>query len=431
MVLTNLMIASLYASIDQTFPKDKLSDLLLEKTISKISSQGLDGFIFRSVATAADCSTTAIIQRFTNKAGLINAALELALSEDARFHQKLAQALAEMPISFTTMSDLLASYIELRANSQIARFWSEIIFSSNQTAEISSAAKNWHQRRIDFWQTLFSHWHQSLSEEMASLVTGYAVMEEVYAFELKDSIKYRQLLRETCRALLANSFNQNDEFSNGDISLWLNKQNASFPDFIAKETNETADKLLDIAADDIFENGIDSINQRRMSKLAGVASSMMNYHFGNMSNFINQAVWHALQRDIPHEFEPIVDPKLKQKDMREWATVLQRLTRPPAGDATAGFYNNYARLSGQASLLAVKNKQLGSLIEHLRRIDGWGTYRAGQTIWPATLTVRRGNATAFGVWIKGEAVINSVINPGRKIDQSTLNSAANLLFVKK
>lgn len=404
---------------------------MLEKAIDKISYQGLDGFTFRSVATAADCSTTAVIQRFTNKEGLINATLAVALSEDARLHQKLARSLDGMPVLFSSISDLLASYVELRANTPIARFWSEIIFSSDQTPAISKAAKNWYQLRVDFWQTLFAHCQELNSEETASLVTSYAIMEEVYAFELKDSIRYRQLLRETCRALLANSFNQNDHQSNGDISLWINRQNSSFPDFRDKEANETADKLLDLAADDIFQNGIGSINQRRMSKLADMSSSMINYHFGSMSNFINQAVWHALQRDIPHEFEPIVDPALKQKDMREWATVLQRLTRPAAGKTSAGFYSNYARLSGQASLLAVKNKQLGSLIEHLRRIDGWGTYRAGQTIWPSTLAVRRGNATAFGVWIKGEAVVNSVINGGRKIEQRTLTSAANLLFVKK
>src|SRR5690606_23194714 len=157
---------------------------------------------------------------------------------------------------------------------------------------------------------------------------------------------------------------------------------------------------------------------------------MIVYHFGNMANFVNQAVWHALLRDIPKELDPNFNESVgvKQKNMSEWATVLQRLTRPKVDHRPAGFYVDYARLTGQACLLATRRRELWPLVEHLRKIDGWGTFRAGQTVWPTSLLVERGSATAFAVWIKGQAVFNEAVCDGEPIPREALLSAARLIF---
>jgi AcrR family transcriptional regulator len=411
---------------------DALHNLILEQTVDAVCSQGLDDVSLRAIAAAAGCSTTAVIQRFTNKAGLLDAALEFALRRDSEFHQDFSAQLEGLPISYAHFSELIASYIEQRATLAIARFWSEILFKSNQVHKARAELERWYAVRVNFWKRQLAN-DGMFEGSLAPLIAAYSAMEEVYAYELVNNVQYKLLLRETTRALVANSFDAGVNGGSGDLSLWLNKGSARFQSLQSSDANELGETLVELAADDILAQGIGSLSQRRLAKRAGTSSSMIVYHFGNMANFVNQAVWHALLRDIPKEINPDFNESIgvKQKNMSEWVAAIKKLTAPKIDDNPAGFYTDYARLTGQACLLATRRKELRPLVEHLRKIDGWGTFRAGQTIWPTSLVVKRGSATAFGVWIKGQSVFNEAVCYRQPISTETLLSAAELIFSKQ
>jgi hypothetical protein len=98
---------------------------------------------------------------------------------------------------------------------------------------------------------------------------------------------------------------------------------------------------------------------------------------------------------------------------------------------TAGFYIRFARITGQASLLACRQPELRSLIEHLRTLEGAATYHSAKKIWQSSTHFDRGRAAAFGTWIKGQAVLNEALIPMKPAGAQTLLTAAKQIFGMK
>ena len=62
------------------------------------------------------------------------------------------------------------------------------------------------------------------------------------------------------------------------------------------------------------------------------------------------------------------------------------------------------------ALMARREHGLLPVILHLRRIEGSGTYRASQTIWPEEHRIEHAAAALFGIWVKGQALMNETIS---------------------
>ncbi len=380
-----------------------IRDALLDQTIAMVAQAGLERISLRTIASLAGCSTAVIFQHYQGKAGLLAAALERALARDAAAHAALIDQTRDLLKSHAAASDFVASYVSLRAGQDVPRFWSEILFKSKQLPDATPYLARWHAMRADFWQRAFAD--PTGEGALAAMIAGYVVMEEVYAYPLANDVQYQLLLRETTRALTAASFGPQAVSGRAPtISAILDK--APLP---SASTQTTAfamrEQLLDHAIRAIVDNGIGTVNQRTLTEKAAVSSSMIAYHFDNMKSFVNEAVWRALVHGIPHELDPNRRDSVMPTSMAGWFDTLDLHVRPSAGDTPAGFYTGFARITGQACLLADSRSSLMPLVQHLRALEGWGTYRVSQSIDPAGGMVARDQAAAFGMWIKAEAVL--------------------------
>jgi len=409
--------------------KDVLIEQLAVSSLNLVCDQGLDNFSIRNVAEAANCSVTPVTKRFKTKADLLHAAQSEAYGADLQFHEAFAEQVDGMPFSFENLTEMVVSYVEQRAQFRVARFWSELLVKSSLGLSSKDVLAHWYRMRVNFWQNQLQAEKRKLHQWLAEFIAIYTMMEEFYAYELYPSIHYRFLLKEGVRSMLAKSFGiENRDSVSGAICFWLNKGQVALSEFDRQDTSDLAEKLLDLASEEIRKKGVGSLSQRTLAKKAGASSAMIGYHFGNMANFTNQAIWHVLMREIPASLDPKENPQVKQKNNAEWLHALKRLISIESEAGRAGFYTQYARTTGQACLLSARQHALHPLIEHLRRIDGWGTYRSGKSVWPETMAVARGTAMAFGVWIKGLAIIHEALGENFVLEDDRLLGAAELLF---
>lgn len=405
-----------------------LNEQLVNHSIELICTRGLENYSIRNVAAAAACSTTPITSRFKGKAGLLKAAQDDAYESDLAFHADISKQIAGMPINYITFPVFICNYVRQRSKLKIARFWSELLVKYDQGLSCKDSLKRWHDMRVDFWRLQLGRAEIDFHPRLACFVADYIVMEELYSYELGDDIRYNLLLSESVKSLMEKSFNAPQINSHGPVIRWLNNDSPDFPDFDNHERSELAERLLNLAGDAIRKGGIDALSQRTLTKKAGVSSAAIAYHFGNMANFTNEALWHVLLRELPAQFDPNKTARIKQTSLTEWVQSLRRLTRSKTEEKAPGFYNEYSRLTGQACLLARRDNSLLPLIKHLRQIDGWGTYRSGNTYWPDALHVDRGNAATFGIWIKGRAVLQDAFSAKTYIPESDFTGIAAILL---
>lgn len=401
-------MARLRAIVGLTIPASmakptSIHEALLDQTIAMVAEVGLERLSMRTIAARAGCTTAVIFQQYQGKAGLLMASLERALARDTAAHDALSAQVHELMVGHAALSDFLAGYVGLRAGQDLARFWSEMLFKSKQIPEGLPYLLRWHRMRIEFWQRLL-RWISS-DRTQAVMIAGYASMEEVYAHPLANDPQYQLLLRETTRALTAAMFNAvRAQDRVASISLILDK--APLPSMSAPTTTFVMrEELLAQAVQTIVDEGIGTVSQRGLAAKAAVSSSMIAYHFNDMKSFVNEAVWRALVHGIPRELDPTCDDTEMPTSMTDWFAALEIHTRPRIGTTNAGFYTGFARITGQACLLADTRPSLMPLIEHLRGLEGWGTFRVSQAIDPSGRLVKRDQAAAFGMWIKAEAVL--------------------------
>ncbi|WP_404477959.1 hypothetical protein [Novosphingobium sp. BL-52-GroH] len=382
-----------------------MKEALLTRTIEAISLDGLDGFTLRSVATNAGCSTAVVFQNFAGKAKLIEAAMDSAFEKDREFHDALTADIGTVALGLDGLAALISGYIELRATRTVPPFWSEILLKHAGLDSPGVSLHRWIEMRVEFWAGRLIAF--GLDGTLAPILHTYILMEEVYSYALHDRIEYILMLRETTRALAERYFGAPPRPCESAVSQWASDNESRFR-IRAENADGSAlrERLMAFAIDDIIAHGIPGLNLKKIAKQANASLSMIAYHFGDTESFVNEAVWRALVQGIPIEVDPNRADGMPLAAIDDWTQLLARLIRPRQEQARPGFYVGVARLIGQAALFARRRKDLLPVILHLRKIEGAGTFRASQTIWPTGLTIERSAATVFGIWIKGQAILN-------------------------
>jgi AcrR family transcriptional regulator len=407
-----------------------LRQALVEQTILGIASFGLEDITLRTIAAAAGCSTAGVFQHFAGKSEMVETALERALILDTQFHEDFSLSVAGLTFGLDRLAVLLSAYIEMRATSPIAAFWSEIIFKSRQLDAGLAILRQWVAMREKFWAERLAE--AGLDNSLGSIVQTYLLMEEVYSYALRDRVEYILMLRETTKAFVERYFMALDSECDSVVSKWASGEETPFKiDPVTTDMNSLKERLISYAIPEIIAHGIPALNLRKIAKQAKASPSMIAYHFGDTESFINEAVWRALIQDIPHEIDPNRMEGTPVGTINDWTSMLANLIRPHQGDVRPGFYVGVARLIGQAALFARRHKDLLPVILHLRKIEGAGTYRASQTIWPSGFAIDRASATVFGIWVKGQAVMNETVSRSNPAQGEDILSVASYLFRRK
>ena len=401
---------------------------LLDLTIAAVAKQGLDGTSLRAIAADAGASTTAIFQNYSGKSELISDALRAAIDRDTVFHDDLRSQIFGLVRSHLGFADLVATYIELRATSDHARFLTEIFVSAQDYAHCLAALRDWHHKRQQFWADLIAA--QNLPAQSAGIIGDYVLMEEFYAHALSGQVQYRLLLRETARALCQSAFTGGlPDLAESSVSLALGVTPLSVRGPAVGNDHAVARHLLDAAVEIINQAGVSGINQRAIARAVGVSTSIITYHFNDMKTFVTQAIWQALVQGIPVQLNPEHENEQQPSDLQEWLGILDQLLQPRQADRPAGYYVGFSRLTGEACLMAKRNPALLPLIVYLRGLEGWGTYRVSQAIPSLANRIGRDQAAAFGVWIKAEAMLRSTgLHEDSSNGVARLNTAADYIF---
>ena len=386
----------------------EMRDALLACTIEAVSLEGIEGITLRSIAAAAGCSTALVFQHFAGKSQLIDAALEHALEQDRDFHEEFANRIDGLRLGLGGLATLISAYVELRATQPIAQVWSEVLFKSGQIESSNDLLGRWTRMRSDFWSGHLAL--QGLDRKLGHMLHTYVLMEEVYSYALHDRVEYLLMLRETTRALVERFLGSPPKPCESAVSQWASADHSRFSvDDSMRDADSLRERLITFGIAEIIAHGIAGMSLRKIAKRANASLSMIAYHFGDTESFVNETVWRALIEDLPHEVDPNRRGGTPLSTMSDWTGLLANLIRPHEGETPPGFYVGVSRLIGQAALFARRQKNLLPIILHLRKIEGSGTFRASQTIWPQGFTIERSAATVFGIWVKGQALLNETI----------------------
>jgi AcrR family transcriptional regulator len=403
---------------------------LLALTIEAVGQRGLGEFSLRHLASTAGQSTTAIFQNFSGKAQLLESALELAIVQDRAFHDRLRATAAALLSSHIDFADFLARYILMRAALPHALFASEILLGLDDYPGCHGLLRQWHAARTGFWAELLGR--LEARPDLASVVADYALMEEFYAYALHGQCTYGMLLAETCRALCDSGFHGGTAGpATSQISLKLDTQPWSLREAGSGSDAPLQEQMLGEAIRIIDEAGLEALNQRRLAKQAGVSSSAIAYYFKDMKSFRNRAIWRALISGVPSQLDPERTAVEPPRDLGQWLETLGGMLEIAEGARPAGFYIGFARLTGQACLLARHDSSLLPLVAYLRELEGWGTYRASRTIAAQARLIGRDHASAFGVWIKSEALLRRVRLSAPGTSGKRLAFAARQIFPQR
>lgn len=409
--------------------KTALQTSLVQQAFTSIANDGLDNISLRAIAEAAGCSTNGIFQYFGGKSALIEAAIVHGRQLDKAFHTDFFGHAHCFMGSHLLLSDVVVAYLGQRSRHPVGRFWSEILFNARGRHGAGRHLAAWHEMRVAFWGEYLAPLHGGA--DLAQVVTVYSAMEGVYGDSLGGHLEYQLLLNETVRALLAPSFDLSPVDVPDEVSQRLGQGSSRFAIADVPPRNELCEELLNNAAQHVLFDSISTLNQRKIAKDAGTSQSMISYHFGNLENFVNEAIWRAMLIRIPNEVNPAVSEGRKLESLATWAAFLADLICAgpgPGGAGNSGFYINIARITGQVSLLAAHRNQLLPVVDHLRNFEGSGSFRASQTIWPTSIRISRSVATAFGIWIKGRAILNMALGVSPAQSELALLTAGKVLF---
>lgn len=401
---------------------------LLELTMEMSAEYGLDEISLRDIAARAGASTTAIFQNFKGKAELIAGAVDLAIERDKAFHDELRERVFSLVAGHLACADFIASYVELRALSPHARLLAEVLVKLRDHPDCYDALARWHAGRLVFWEEFLSG--RDIVSEFAPVVCEYVVMEELYAHSLSTQAQYRLLLLESCRALCDAVFHHGASANlPGNVSNVLDLAPMSIRGPNQSDTRlAKPEKLLDAAVAIINRQGISGLNQRASAGKVGVSPSMIAYHFKDMRSFTTMAIWRALVQGIPSLFDPQTQTPHFPSSFGLWLEMLDELLMVPGESHDPGFYISFSRLAAEASLLARRTPELLPLISYLRGLEGWGTYRVSQSMEPLATLIGRDHASAFGIWIKSEALLRNagLVDTEHSLDR--LTNAAGIIF---
>lgn len=397
---------------------DTLSDRLVGAALRDVATLGFAGLTLRTIAAQADCTTGAIVQRFGNRDGLLRSACARALDLEIAFHRDLDATVDAIVQSPLTTADLVVHYILAHSQRDEARLflWAAVTDGGAPLAE-------WHRIRREFWEGALGR--AGLPVERAETLVSYILMEEYYATALAGDTTYALLLPETVRTFLR--FTDPAAAARPSLAGAIDEQPRSLDPGPVSDA-PVRSRLVRSAADEILSHGVEALNQRRAARIAHASPSAITYHFGDMERFINEAIWSALLRDIPRELDPTDTLDGHLLTIEQWLARLVGFLRPRADGSAAGFYTNFARITGQMCLLVATRPPLDPLARHLRALEGWGTYRASRHLTGPGLAIRRDHAAAFAIWIKGEAILRGSGGIGSPITAAMLVEGARAIF---
>ncbi|EZP79300.1 transcriptional regulator BetI [Novosphingobium resinovorum] len=400
-----------------------LKQVLVEKTIEHIASHGISNLTMRAVSAEAGGTTAAIVHHYGSKAGLIAEAASVALQQEQAWHARLLEQIQGHRLDHLNFVEWMAQYLSKRTNRTYSRFWSEVLFHTNIVADGRSIVANWHCLRADFWADVLRI--QGIDPYFAQYIATYMCMEETWSYSLGEFAEYPILVRETLRALTAGMFGRTwDEAIS--VSVWLEERLDRFPLMPPQAPETMEERLLAMAAQDILNSGI-KLNQRRIAEMAGASPSMIAYHFESMSAFRNQAVWRAMLRPFDDPQNPYSQSRAAHT-IEEWATLMADIIMPVRGKKRSGSYSSFARAIGEIALLSGRQPEMKTLAEHLRILDGTASFQAGNTIWKDVVQLKRGQSSAFAVWLKGQAVLSSALGYDMKENWDALVGAVTRLI---
>jgi len=399
---------------------------LIDATIDDIANHGLEAVSLRRISAAVGRSTTAIFQHFGGKSGLLRASLDHAFECDRAFHKAMLDEIEGLVPDHNALVTVIALYIENLATAARAPIWREILFKAAQLEDAAGLLDRWYAMREDHWRNVCRV--TPGRDHLPPLLVAYTAMEEVYASVLHADLGYRLALRETIERLLDAAFDRPASISS-EVAIWQEKRVPAPPAPERKGDGALAERLIDVAAREIFQHGVMTLNHRRLTALAGVSPAMIVYHFGDMVTLANAAIWRALMQGLPAFLDDEIPETSSRGTMAAWATTLGETVSHGASGPSAGFYIAYARIVGQVCLLARRNESLVPLVRHLRSIEGSGVYRASKFSWPTMLEMSRANAAGFAIWIKGFAILNGGLARD-KVDPRILIDAISALVAR-
>ncbi|MET0360489.1 MAG: TetR/AcrR family transcriptional regulator, partial [Sphingobium sp.] len=322
-----------------------LAEMLIESALTSVADKGLASFSMRVVAAAIGRSTTAIVQQFGNRDGLLAAMVETAFKRDERFHAAFRESVSGLSLGASSLTEIVAHYIESRVacHDAAVRVWPELMFNGGQSSTLAQVLTRHRQMREDFWRTLVP---RDSVAALAPLLADYTVMEGVYAIILHGPLGHRLLLRETVAHLLDSEFSTTFPTPTNKVQTWLEDMAPLALPRSFDRAGASRTHLLDIAAEEILTHGTASLNHRRLTAKAGVSPAMIVYHFGSMEQFTVEAVWHALLAGLPAYLDDSVTALAARQTADEWPAILAQ-TLALRGDAnTSGFYIGYSRIVG-------------------------------------------------------------------------------------
>ena len=381
--------------------KRELQKDLLDLTIDLVREVGLVGFSLRALAKRAGVSTTQVFRHFDSKDDLLLRALAMCVEEDSDVHDALAASTRDLATAARARTDLMVRYIGVHSRSRHSRFIAEMlvrIMDFPTTAPLVQACLD---RRTMFWNAIFAE-RAAQTAGLGETLALIALMEEFYAYALGDDITYGLLLPDTCRTICEP---EAATTVHPPISAILDTQPYSIRLPSNGAANPVATHLLDQAAAMISRTGIESLKQREFARQCGTSASAIAYHFGDMENLRTQAIWHALVIGLPTQFDSDQPSAPPAAGLPEWLKTLDALLDPGTPGGAPGFYVGFSRLTGQTCLMATRDPSLVPLVRYLRSLEGWGTFRVFKQMPELADNVGRAHAAAFGLWVKGEALL--------------------------
>ncbi|WP_427788778.1 TetR/AcrR family transcriptional regulator [Brevundimonas diminuta] len=400
------------------------TERILDAALEIIARVGLDGLTLRDLAQSIGKSTTVIVNLFGSKAGLIEAVSEVALAQDEAFHRDFFARLDHLPPGRDALIGVILSYLKVRSSSQAhgARVIEALILTHDPSEARRDFILRWDQIRLRAWREFLERFagRHGVSGDFTPFLGGFLLMEQYYAVALSDRSDYGAILVETVGAMVDRAMDHPD--GPAVATDWFTHRL-----IIPHEPAEGLDpdsmklRLLNIAADQILGQGVNGVTNRSVSLEAGTSTSTIAHHWGDMGQFLMDAVWHSVFREMP----PYLDHRRLGRtgpptDVAGWAELIAPTLAP-----ADGFYVKYARLIAQICLKARLEPGFQDLAMILRGPEGGGTYTNRADVWPETFDLTRLAASRFAIWIKGQALIVSATQQPYGVQQ--LQDAARAL----
>lgn len=381
---------------DSSITQSRLREPLLEATLRLAYTGGFDSISLRSVSGDIGKSTTVIFQNFGGRQGLIDAALDHALSGERIRHKALLADLGDFPQDGEALAQLVAYYIRASDRSMTARFCLEAMLHVDSLTDGQTQLRQWMAVREEFWAAVLP----DSSAAHVRLLADYTVMEQAFCTVLRDELAYDQMLRKTALAACRGEVASKPE---ADLPLLTWARAKAFPKTSDKaEEPAPMEALIATVAQRIAVDGIGDINLRRIATEAGVTPSLIIYHYGDFAAFLSAAIWRAMMHELPGYLDHAHAADAQAR--ADWLTGLETAVDPDATTGAKGFYLRYARILGQVCLLARRRPELVPLVRQLRAIEGMGIHSASMNVWPRRYRLDPAAASAFSIWIKAHAL---------------------------